>query len=56
MEKCFYKELKDEVIRKIYINQVGFIGVEGTEVNLFRLREKCIQLKKTKSENIFDYL
>jgi len=34
-------------------SQIGFIGVVGTEINLLRLREKIMELKRKEKDNIF---
>ena len=40
-----YFHFHEEIIKKLNKAQIGFIGVEGTEINLLRLREKCMELK-----------
>ena len=56
LEKCVYKDLYDQVIKKISICQTDFIGILGTEVNLLKLRNECLKLKKQKKMKYIYYL
>ena len=42
LERCLYFHFHDEIIKKLNKAQIGFIVVVGTEINLLRLREKCM--------------
>ena len=41
------------ITKKLNKAQIGFIGVIGREINLLRLREKCMDLKLQNNDNIF---
>ncbi len=52
MERSLYDELYSTIVPKLSKNQVGFIGVLGTEVNLIKLRQNTFNLFKEGCKNI----
>ena len=48
LEKRLYYKFHEEIIKKLYNVQIGFISVIDTEVNLIRLREKSIYKNEMK--------
>ena len=53
LERSLYFHFHKEIIKKLNKAQIGFIGVIGREINLLRLREKCMDLKLQNNDNIF---
>ena len=53
LERSLYFHFHEEIIKKLNKAQIGFIGVIGREINLLRLREKCMDLKLQNNDNIF---
>ncbi len=53
LERCLFTDLYKTIVPRLNINQTGFIGVLGTEINLMKLREKVFKLYNEGNNNIF---